>query len=49
MVIVIVLLGADLLPGLADGREQRLVQQFVPEAPLKLSTKPFCIGLLGAM
>ena len=35
VVIVIVLPSADLLPGLAEGREQRLVQQLVPEAPVE--------------
>ena len=29
--------------------EQVLVQAFVAEPPLKLSTNPFCCGLLGAM
>ena len=35
VVIVIVLPSADLLPGLAEGREQRLVQQLVPEPPVE--------------
>lgn len=32
---VVVLPGTDLLPGLAEGREQCLVQQLVPEAPVE--------------
>jgi hypothetical protein len=39
----------DDLASLVEICEQVFVQAFVTQRPLKLSTKPFCIGLPGAM
>ena len=38
------------VPGMTIAAEQVLVETFVSRSrPLKLSTKPFCMGLPGAM
>ena len=39
----------DLCPGLIEAKEQALVEKLVSHGPLKLSQKPFCMGLPGAM
>ena len=39
----------DDLPRFVEIAEQVLVEALVTQAPLKLSMKPFCIGLPGAM
>ena len=39
----------DDLPGMAVAGEQVFVETLITETPVKLSTKPFCMGLPGAM
>ena len=36
-------------PGVGQRGEQGLVEQFVPQPALKLSTNAFCVGLPGAV
>ena len=55
-VVVVVPPSVEHEAGVGQRREQRLVEALVPEAPVdpkggeaNLSTKPFCIGLPGAM
>jgi hypothetical protein len=50
VVVVVVAPCRDQVAGVAQAGEQVLVQAFIPQnLPLKDSTKPFCIGLPGAM
>jgi hypothetical protein len=39
----------NLGPGVVEIEEQGIVEQLIAHAPLKLSTKPFWIGLPGAI
>jgi hypothetical protein len=50
VVVVVVAPCRDQVAGVAQAGEQVLVQAFIPQnLPLKDSTKPFCIGLPGAV
>lgn len=50
VMIVVVLPERDLVPGLAERREQRLVQEFVSQPPVETLDEPVSrMGLAGAI
>ena len=48
VVIVVVLPERDLVPGLAERREQRLVQELVSQSPVEALDEPVLHGLAGS-
>ena len=49
LAVVVALPFFDDLARLLERSEEMLIQAFVANRPMKLSAKPFCIGLPGAM